>query len=54
MVSQSQQIADIQKQSIADRDAVIRQLASGTHDSTVKRLVESIPSIAAIVAIALK
>jgi hypothetical protein len=54
IVSQNQQIADIQKQSIADRDAVIQQLASGTHESTVKRLVESIPAIAGIIAIALK
>jgi hypothetical protein len=54
IVSQSQQIAEIQKQSMADRDAVIAQLARGAHDSTVKRLVESIPSIAGIIAIALK
>ena len=53
IVSQSQQIAEIQKQSIADRDSVILQLARGAHDSTVKRLVESIPSIAGIIAIAL-
>jgi len=54
IVSQNQQIADIQKQSIADRDAVIQQLARGSRDSTVLRLVESIPSIAGIIAIALK
>jgi peptidoglycan hydrolase CwlO-like protein len=54
IVSQNQQIADIQKQSIADRDAVIHQLASGNHNSAVLRLVESIPSIAGIIAIALK
>jgi len=54
MVAQSQQIAEIQKQSIADRDAAIQQLARGTRESTVMRLVESIPSIAGIIAIALK
>lgn len=54
IVAQSQQIADIQKQSIADRDAIIQQLAHGSHDSTVMRLVESIPSIAGIIAIAIK
>jgi hypothetical protein len=54
IVAQNQQIADIQKQSIADRDAVIQQLANGSRDSTLKRLVESIPSIAGIIAIALK
>ena len=54
IVSQNQQIAEIQKQSIAERDAVILQLARGAHDSTMKRLVESIPSIAGIIAIALK
>jgi septal ring factor EnvC (AmiA/AmiB activator) len=54
IVSQSQQIADVQKQSIADRDAVIQQLAKSAHDSTLTRLVESIPSIASIIAIAFK
>ena len=54
VVAQSEQIAEIQKQAISDRDNVIQQLAQGTHDSTVKRLVESIPSIAGIIAIALK
>ena len=54
IIAQTQQIADIQKQSIADRDAIIQQLARGSHDSTVMRLVESIPSIAGIIAIALK
>jgi len=54
IVAQNQQIAEIQKQAIADRDNVIQQLAQGTRDSTVKRLVESIPSIAGIIAIALK
>jgi septal ring factor EnvC (AmiA/AmiB activator) len=54
IVTQNQQIVTIEKQSIADRDSVIQQLASGTKDTTVKRLVESIPSIAGIIAIALK
>jgi len=54
IVAQNEQIATIQKQSIADRDSVIQQLAQGTRESTVKRLVESIPSIAGIIAIALK
>jgi septal ring factor EnvC (AmiA/AmiB activator) len=54
IVTQNQQIAAIEKQSIADRDSVIQQLASGAKDTTVKRLVESIPSIAGIIAIALK
>ena len=52
--AQNKQIAEIQKQSIADRDALIAALARGAHESTVKRLVESIPSIAGIIAIALK
>jgi septal ring factor EnvC (AmiA/AmiB activator) len=54
IVTQNQQIVTIEKQSIADRDSVIQQLASGSKDTTVKRLVESIPSIAGIIAIALK
>jgi peptidoglycan hydrolase CwlO-like protein len=54
IVTQNQQIVTIEKQSIADRDSVIQQLASGAKDTTVKRLVESIPSIAGIIAIALK
>jgi septal ring factor EnvC (AmiA/AmiB activator) len=54
MVTQNQQIVTIEKQSIADRDSVIQQLASGSKDTTLKRLVESIPSIAGIIAIALK
>jgi septal ring factor EnvC (AmiA/AmiB activator) len=54
IVAQNEQIVTIEKQSIADRDSVIQQLASGTKDTTVKRLVESIPSIAGIIAIALK
>jgi len=54
IVTQNQQIVTIEKQSIADRDSVIQQLTSGTKDTTVKRLVESIPSIAGIIAIALK
>jgi hypothetical protein len=52
--AQNRLIVEIQKQSIADRDALIGQLARGAHESTLKRLVESIPSIAGIIAIALK
>jgi septal ring factor EnvC (AmiA/AmiB activator) len=54
IVTQSQQIADLEKQSIADRDAVIQQLAKGSGNSTMLRLVESIPSIAGIIAIAIR
>ena len=52
--AQNRQIQDIQKQSIAERDALIAALARNSRESTVKRLVESIPSIAGIIAVAVK
>ncbi len=52
--AQNRQIQEIQKQSLAERDALITALARDSRESTVRKLVESIPSIAGIVAVALK
>ncbi|HTP87933.1 MAG TPA: hypothetical protein VMJ34_13355 [Bryobacteraceae bacterium] len=52
--TQNRRIQEIQKQSIAERDALIQGISRDSRESTVRKLVESIPSIAGIVAVALK